>query len=365
MNPLSRRDFTKNSLAALTPIVASSFIESQLQAAMHGQSPKRIRVGQIGTKHGHATGKLEAAKKLSEHFEVVGVVEEDTKQRDRVQKSDAFANLPWMSIDQLLNQPGLQLVLVETDIDQLLPAAEKCLSAGMHIHLDKPAGASLDHFRRVTKIAAEKKLIIQMGYMFRSNSAFQFIYEAVKQGWLGEIFEIHGVMSKKIGTNDRAELARYRGGSMFELGCHLIDAVVRLLGKPQTILPVNRNTHPELDQLNDNCLAVFQYPKATASIRSSVVEVDGNRRRQFVVCGTLGTIAIEPLEPPHLTLTLDQPRGNFRKGTQVVELPKMTGRYDGDLLSLAAAIRGESNYAYSLEHDLVVQECVLQASEMQ
>ena len=42
----------------------------------------------------------------------------------------------------------------------------------------------------------------------------------------------------------------------------------------------------------------------------------------------------------------------------------MTGRYDGDLLSLAAAIRGESNYAYSLEHDLVVQECVLQASEM-
>jgi len=365
MNPLSRRDFTKNSLAALTPLVASSFIESQLNAATYGQSPKRIRVGQIGTKHGHATGKLEAVKKLSEHFEVVGVVEEDAKQRDRVLKSDAFANLPWMTMDQLLNQPGLQLVMVETDIDQLLPVAEKCLSAGMHIHLDKPAGASLDHFRRVTKIAAEKKRIIQMGYMFRSNSAFQFIYEAVKQGWLGEIFEIHGVMSKKIGTNDRAELARYRGGSMFELGCHLIDAVVTLLGKPQTILPVNRNTHPELDQLNDNCLAIFQYPKATASIRSSVVEVDGNRRRQFVVCGTLGTIAIEPLEPPQLKLTLDQPRGKFRKGTQIVELPKMTGRYDGDLLSLAAAIRGQSNYAYSLEHDLVVQECVLQASEMQ
>ncbi|HUP79896.1 MAG TPA: Gfo/Idh/MocA family oxidoreductase [Pirellula sp.] len=364
MNPLSRRDFTKNSLAALTPIVACSLRESSLNAATWGQSPKRIRVGQIGTKHGHATGKLEAVKKLSEHFEVVGVVEDDTKQQDLIQKSETFVNLPWMNMDQLLKQPGLQLVMVETDIDQLLPVAEKCLSAGMHIHLDKPAGASLDHFRRVAKIAAEKRRIIQMGYMFRSNSAFQFIYEAVKQGWLGEIFEIHGVMSKKIGTNERAELARYRGGSMFELGCHLIDAVVTLLGKPQTIVPINRNTHPELDQLNDNCLAIFQYPKATVSIRSSVVEVDGNRRRQFVVCGTLGTIAIEPLEPPRLTLTLDQPRGDYLKGTQVVELPKMTGRYDGDLLSLASAIRGESNYAYSLEHDLVVQECVLQASEM-
>ncbi len=39
----------------------------------------------------------------------------------------------------------------------------------------------------------------------------------------------------------------------------------------------------------------------------------------------------------------------------------MTGRYDADLIGLAAAIRGESAVAYSLEHDLTVQECVLQA----
>ena len=364
MNPLSRREFGKNSLAALSPLVAGSFLGPKLIKPAFGQTQARIRVGQIGTKHGHAAGKLEAVKKLGEHFELVGLVEEDQAQKDRIHGTGAFANCPWMTVEQLLNQPGLQLVFVETDIDQLLNMAEKCLSAGMHVHLDKPAGASLDHFRRVTKIAADKRRIIQLGYMFRSNPAFQFLFEAVDQGWLGDIFEIHGVMSKKLASSDRAELARYRGGAMFELGCHLIDAVVRLLGKPQSVVSVNRNTHPDLDQLNDNCLAVFQYPRATATVRSSLVEVDGNRRRQFVVCGTLGTIAIEPLEPPQLTLTLDQPRGKFHKGTQLVELPKMTGRYDGDLLSLAAAIHGENKYAYPLEHDLIVQECVLQASEM-
>ena len=364
MNPLSRREFAKNSMAALSPLVASSLLSSQMIVPAFGQTQTRIRVGQIGTKHGHAAGKLEAVKKLGELFELIGVVEQDQAQRERIQETGAFANCPWMTVEQLLNQPGLQLVFVETDIDQLLNMAEKCLSAGMHVHLDKPAGASLDHFRRVTKIAAEKRRIIQMGYMFRSNPAFQFLFQAMDQGWLGEIFEIHGVMSKKLASSDRAELARYRGGAMFELGCHLIDAVVKLLGKPQSMVSVNRNTHPELDQLNDNCLAVFQYPRATATVRSSLVEVDGNRRRQFVVCGTLGTIAIVPLEPPQLTLTLDQPRGKFHKGTQLVELPKMTGRYDGDLLSLAAAIRGEKKYPYPLEHDLLVQECVLQASEM-
>jgi predicted dehydrogenase len=307
---------------------------------------------------------METARKLPEIFEVVGVVEEDADSRVQASKSATYKDLPWMTTEQLLNVPGLQLVLVETKIDDLLPTAEVCLSAGCHIHLDKPAGTSLEQFRRVTEIARAKGRLIQMGYMFRSNPAFQFLYDALKQGWLGDVFEVDGVMSKKVSPADRAELAKYRGGSMFELGCHLIDAVVKVLGKPRTIKAANLQTHPQVDSLYDNCLAVFEYPRATATVRSSMVEVDGGRRRQLVVCGTAGTIEIEPLEPAQLTLTLDQARGNYRKGTQTVELPKSSGRYDGDLIALAAAIRGESTYEYSLEHDLVVQACVLEASEM-
>lgn len=364
MNTLSRRDFAKQSLFSVSPLVLSSLMLPAWSPIAHAQSKPRIRVGQIGTKHGHASGKWEAVKKQSDHFELVGIVEADQTQKEKVQRTATYADCTWLTVEQLLNEPGLQLVFVETEIDQLLDVAEKCLKAGMHIHLDKPAGASLDHFKRVTQIAADKRRLIQLGYMFRSNMAFQFLFNAVQQGWLGDIFEIHGVMSKQLQSSDRAGLALYPGGAMFELGCHLIDAVVKLLGKPQSIMPFPTQTFPGVDALNDNCLAVFRYPKATATIRSSLVEVEGNRRRQFVVCGTKGTIEIGPLEPPQLTLTLDQTRGSFRKGTQSVELPKMAGRYDGDLLSLAAAIRGEREYEYSLEHDLLVQDCVLQASAM-
>ncbi len=364
MNIFSRREFAKQSLSSVSPLVLAPLMLPALSTDVYGQSKPRIRVGQIGTKHGHASGKWEALKKQSEHFELIGIVEADQSQKEKVQRTAPYADCTWLTMEQLLRVPGLQLVFVETEIDQLLSVSEKCLNAGMHIHLDKPAGASLEHFKRVARIAADKKRLIQLGYMFRSNTAFQFLFNAVQQGWLGDIFEIHGVMSKKLHTSDRAELAAYPGGAMFELGCHLIDAVIKLLGKPQSIMPVPTQTLPDIDALNDNCLAVFRYPMATATIRSSLVEIDGNRRRQFVVCGTKGTIEIGPLEPPELTLTLDQPRGSFRKGTQIVELPKMTGRYDGDLLSLAAAIRGEREYEYSLEHDLLVQDCVLQASAM-
>jgi predicted dehydrogenase len=85
---------------------------------------------------------------------------------------------------------------------------------------------------------------------------------------------------------------------MFNLGCHLIDVLVIVLGKPEKVTAYVRRTRPQQDNLADNQLAVFEYPKATATVRSSVMEVDGGKRRQFVVCGDKGTVDIKPLEPP-------------------------------------------------------------------
>ena len=323
----------------------------------------RLKVGQIGVGHAHAAGKYETVSRLSDFYDVVGIAEIDTKMRSAAAQSSPYSNANWMSEEELLARDDIDLILVETAIDRLLPIARRCLEHNKHIHLDKPAGANLSEFHEVLNLAQSKKLQLQMGYMFRSNPAFQFLFNAVEAGWLGDVFEVHAVISKQVGNLERQILAKYPGGSMFELGCHLIDAVVKLLGKPDRILPINKRTHLD-DDLHDNCLAVFEYPRASATVRSSVVEVEGGRRRQFVVCGTRGTISILPLEPPQLTLTLDAPRENYAKGTHSISLPPMTGRYDGDLIDLALAIQGTRAYPYSYAHDLTVQQCILQASNM-
>lgn len=350
-------------MASQWTIGVAAALALQTAQPLHATDRRKIRVGQIGTKHAHAGGKMECVRKLSNEFEVVGVVESDETARAAATKDRIYSGLKWMTRRELLEQSDLSLVLVETDIDDLLPTAKACLAAGAHIHLDKPAGTKLTEFEAVVQLARDHQRLIQLGYMFRSNPAFRFLFDATKRGWLGEIFEVHGVMSKKLDKASRADVARYRGGSMFELGCHLIDAVVRLLGEPQRVTAFNRQVDPS-DEMFDNCLAVFSYPKATATIRSSMVEVDGGKRRQFTVCGTRGTIEVLPLEPPQLKLTLEQPQGEYRRGTQVVELPAMQGRYDDELMHLASAIRGEVPFAYSLEHDLLTQKCILLASDM-
>lgn len=346
----SRRQFLATAAAAsLAPFVARA------------AGKPRIRIGQIGTAHAHASGKMDTMR-ASADFEVVGVVEPDAERRARLQDSKTYAGVSWMTEEQLLNTPGLQAVAVETAVRDLLVTGARCIAAGKHIHLDKPAGETLPLFKALLDDATRRKLTVQMGYMFRYNPAFQLCFQLLREGALGEVFSIDTTMSKLLGATERLVASEYSGGSMFELGGHIIDAVVNILGRPQKVMPFARHNSAIDDGWADNQLAVLEYPKATVTVRSAMVEVDGGPRRQFVVCGTKGTFDIRPLEPAAARLALDAPHGEFKRGYQDVKLPKLGGRYDGDFAEFAQVIRGEKAFPFSPAHDLAVQETLLLAS---
>jgi predicted dehydrogenase len=348
------RTFTRRNFLGTTALASLAATRSR------GENAGKIRIGQIGTAHAHAAGKMETLRK-SPDFEVVGVVESDPSRRAAAEKSPTYADLKWMTQEELLNTPGLQAVAVETAVKDLVPTGAHCLAAGKHIHLDKPGGESLPAFKALLDDATRRKLTVQMGYMFRYNPAFQLCFQLVREGALGEIFSIDTAMSKLIGAKERNGLLPYRGGSMFELGCHVIDAVVTILGRPDKVTPHRRSVSALGDGWSDNDLAVFDYPRATATVRSAMVEVDGGARRNFVVCGTKGTFDIRPLEPAGARLALDAPHGEFKKGYQDVPFPKSSGRYDRDFADLAKVIRGEKGFAFTPEHDLAVEETLLLA----
>lgn len=319
----------------------------------------KIKIGQIGVGHAHATGKMNVYRK-SEDFEVVGVVEPDIALQRRATQSAVYRDLPWMTQEQLLNVPGLQAVAVETRVGDLLDTAEACIAAGMHIHLDKPAGESLPHFKRILDEAARKHLLVQMGYMYRYNPAVLLLREFLQKGWLGQPFEIHTVMSKVVPPPARKELAEFTGGMMFELGCHIIDLVVHVLGRPQEVTAFRQQAGTFDDELADNMLAVFRYPQALASVKSSALEVSGGDRRHFVVCGTEGTFHIQPLDNPSIRLALAAGRGDYKRGYQDIAVPRYS-RYVGDAADMAQIIRGEKDADFSYDHDYHVQETVLKA----
>ena len=339
--------------------LAWSLVPGLADAQAENNVPRsRIKIGQIGVGHAHA-GKL-SVYRSSADYEVVGIVEPDLELRKRAESQDTYRGLSWMTQEQLLNVPGLQAVLVEARVRDLLNVAEDCVSAGKHIHLDKPAGESLPQFRRILDAASKGKLLLQMGYMYRYNPAIVLLREFLKRGWLGDVFEVHAVMSKVVDPGTRRELAEYRGGILFELGGHITDLVVGVLGPPTKVTPFPQHAAKIDDKLADNMLAVFEYPRASATVKSSAMEVDGFDRRHFVVCGTEGTFHIQPLDDPSVRVALSTARGEYRKGYQDISLPKYT-RYVDDAADMARIIRGEKLTDFPYAHDLTVQTALLEA----
>lgn len=351
----SRRDLFKNIGGALAWSGMAGLISG---SEGQGARPPRIKIGQIGVTHAHAS-KLEVYRH-SLDYEVVGLVESDPAARQQAERQDAFRGLPWMTREQLLNAPGLQAVLVETQVRELLGAAEACVAAGKHVHIDKPAGESLPQFRRILDEAARQKLLVQMGYMYRYNPAVVLLRQFLQRGWLGEPFEVHTVMSKVVPPASRRELAAYPGGIMFELGCHVTDLVVGILGKPTKVTSFARHSAAVDDGLLDNMLAVLEYDRATATVKSSALEVEGGARRHLVVCGSEGTFHIQPLDNPSARVALSTARDSYRKGYQDITFPKYT-RYVDDAADMARIIRGEKASDFSYEHDLNVQTTLLEA----
>jgi len=158
MAKIERREFLK-STGRLTAGLAAAVHVGVSRAA---ESGRRIKVGQIGTAHAHAGGKMAAMRKLTDEFEVVGVVEPDANRRKQMENSRTYRDLTWMTEEQLLATSGLRMVAVETAVPQLVPTAARCIAAGMHIHLDKPAGDSLPAFKAVLEAADRQDLCVQM-----------------------------------------------------------------------------------------------------------------------------------------------------------------------------------------------------------
>jgi len=328
-----------------------------------------LRYLQIGTGHAHAS-KLQAYAE-SDDWEIVGIVEEDPDLRVAAGKNRIFRSYPFLNLDEALGTPGLRVIGVESRVRDLLRYARVGIDAGFHVHLDKPAGAAMAEYREILKRADSKGLVVQMGYMYRYNPAIRLLRRILAAGWLGEVFETHAVMSKVIPPQDRSELDEFPGGTMFELGCHLIDLTVAVLGKPERVVPFPRRSLdlPD-DTLVDNMLAVLEYPKATATVRTTGLEVEGGTRRHFTVCGTEGTFHVQPLDNPVVTLSLSQERsfGNgerlYPKGTSEIAFDQPFRRYVGDAAELASVVRGEKRNPWPSSHDLMVQDTVLAAAGM-
>jgi predicted dehydrogenase len=340
----------RNSMPTRRSLLAGGVASLAARAA----APK-IRIAFIGGSHSHALAKAKVVAS-DPNFEFAGIAEDD---RLILRPFEAMGLAP-LPLERVLNDRSIAAVAIESDVADHGRHGLIALEAGKHVHIEKPPSHNLDDVRRMVTIARSRRLVLQGGYMWRHNPGFAKAIEAARGGWLGDVYHVHGVMNTLLAPERRPDWGRFPGGQMFEQGGYMIEAMIRLLGRPVKVAPYLRRDGRFDDRFMDNTAAVLEFPRAIGVVRCTALQPNAGLHRSFEIQGTNGNAVLRPVEPPELHIDLAEPAGPYQRGRQRVDLPPYA-RYQGDFVELAALIRGERPPAVSLDEELLTHETLLRA----
>jgi predicted dehydrogenase len=186
-----------------------------------------VRVGIVGCGLiGH-----KRAQALGQGDELLGATDPVTERAAELVRE--FGGRRCESVDEVLELVP-DVVLVATTHDQLAPLTERCLQAGAHVLVEKPAGLGTAQIESLRTAAAAAGRRVKVGFNHRFHPALADLATAVHSGEHGELMHVRGRYGHggRVGYDRewRAQPRRSGGGELIDQGMHLLDLTHWLAG---------------------------------------------------------------------------------------------------------------------------------------
>lgn len=191
--------------------------------------------------------------------------------------------------DQLLAQTAIDIVIICSPNPTHYQQAKTALLAGKHVIVEKPFTVNSIQARDLIETA---KLAGRHVFPFQNrrwDSDFLTLKHLINEGFLGKLVEYTSRFDRFTPEISRAAW-RYQqeagGGTLFDLGIHLIDQAVSIFGTPEGVFA--RLFNQRKGSITDDSFDLkLIYPDLNVSLGASVFAKEPGPR--FVVHGTLGS----------------------------------------------------------------------------
>lgn len=207
-----------------------------------------LRVGVVGL--GWAGQQHMARYAERPDVQLVGIAgleeEQRTELAQRYQVPLAVAD--WQ---ELIARGELDAVSVATPTFLHAPVAIAALEAGAHVLTEKPMARSSAEAESMVAAARAAGRVLQVAFNYRYRGDISALGEQVEQGVLGRVYHARAWWLRRAGIPTLGSWFTNRemagGGPLIDLGVHVLDATLQLMGDPQ-VAAVSALTHAELGQ---------------------------------------------------------------------------------------------------------------------
>ncbi len=192
--------YSRRSLLKLLGTTAASapFVTSNLMAESPANTVRHACFGAGGMAWADLT---QIANRRN--VEIVAICDVDLNQTAEARKKFPNARI-YQDWRELLDKEEKNIDSVNVSTPDHMHAAigMSAMQLGKHIYGQKPLAHDLHEVRRMTELAAEKKLVTQMGIQVHSTAYYRIAAQVMQDGVIGKIREVHSWCTKSWGDMD-------------------------------------------------------------------------------------------------------------------------------------------------------------------
>lgn len=179
---------------------------------------------------------------------------------DRVKYAKEVGVKAYESLDALLNDGLIDIVLVSTPNDVHKPIAIKAMRAGKNVVCEKPVTLSSKDLQEMIDVSKETGKLFTVHQNRRWDEDFLTIKKIYDEGLLGEVYRIESRVHGSRGIpGDWRQLKEHGGGMVLDWGVHLLDQILLMMGDTKLKTVYATETHITNQLVDDGFTAVLRF----------------------------------------------------------------------------------------------------------
>lgn len=233
-------------------------------------------------------------------YELVSVVERRNNESQKTYPAVSVVR----TIDELLTNPTLDLVVITTPNETHFSYAKQALERGKHVVLEKPFANSSTEAMELLKVAKLTGKLLSVYQNRRYVSDFLTIKEIFEKKLLGEVHQFIAHYDRyraEAKPNAWREDPKPGSGVLYDLGPHLIDQALCLFGLPQTLTADIRMQRPH-SKTDDYFDIHLDFGFAKAMLHAGMLVREHGPR--YMIHGTKGSFIKNGEDPQEAALKL-------------------------------------------------------------